>query len=143
MALAIIRGPAGGGKSQHIEREHRPGEVVIDFTRLYGALALVERGPDGRYPVRETGDPLLPLISAIKAYAIREAARRQLSGHVTTSSSAPAELARLRELGAKGPAITIDPGEATIRARLSDAETGQLHPQCETALRRWYGPAGP
>ena len=140
MALTIVRGPAGGGKSQYVEREHKPGQVIVDFTRLYSALALVERGPDGRYPERHDGDPLLPLVAAIKAYAIREAARRELSGHVTTSSGAPGELARLRELGARGAAVTIDPGRATIEARLSDAETGELSIECQKAIGRWYGP---
>ena len=138
MAISIVRGPAGGGKSQHVEREHTAGEVVIDFTRLYAALALVERAADGRFPVRETGDPLLPLVAAVKTYALREAARRELSGAVTTSDSSPGEVARLREVGADGEVATIDPGREVCEARLADAETGELSPECRKALARWY-----
>ena len=138
MAISIVRGPAGGGKSQYVERAHTAGKVVIDFTRLYAALALVERGADGMYPVRVDGDPLLPLVEAVKTFATREAARRELSGHVTTSDSSPGEVERLRELGARGEVVTLDPGEEVIRARLADAETGALSPECGKALSRWY-----
>ena len=139
MPLTIVRGPAGAGKSQYVEREHKPGQVIVDFTRLYSALANVARGADGKYPERHDGDPLLPLIAAMKAHAIREAAAREISGYVTTSSSAPGELARLRELGASGPSVTLDPGEVAIRARLAELGTdGKLSPECEKALKRWY-----
>ena len=138
MAISIIRGPAGGGKSQYVEGAHRAGEVVIDFTRLYAALALVERGADGKYPVREDGDPLLPLVEAVKTFATREAARRELAGHVTTSDSSPGEVERLRALGASGATVTLDPGEEVVRARLADAESGELSPACHKALSRWY-----
>ena len=116
----------------------RPGEVLIDFTALYVALAAVERGPDGKYPVREDGDPLLPLVQAVKTFAIREATRRQLNGYVTTSDSRETEIERLRAAGADGTVETIDPGEETVRARLADPVTGELSPQCQKAEARWY-----
>ena len=137
--LTIIRGPAGGGKSQEIAERQRPGEVLIDYTRIYVALAGVERGPDGRYPVREDGDRLLPVVAAIKTYAIREAARRELPGYVTTSDSRPEEIEKLRAAGATGPVETIDLGEQVVRARLADPKSGQLSAECLKALGRWYG----
>ena len=45
MPLEIIAGPAGGGKSQVIEQERAPGNVVIDFTRIFVAVTGVERDP--------------------------------------------------------------------------------------------------
>ena len=137
MALVIVRGPAGGGKSQYVERERGPGDLLIDFTAIYVALAGVTRGPDGKYPIRESHDPLLGIVSAIKAFAIAEAARRELGGFVTTSSSAPGEVERLRRLGADGPVTTIDPGEQIVRARLA-GDDGELSEQCRLALARWY-----
>ena len=139
MALTIVRGPAGGGKSGYIERERRPGEVLADFTAVYVALAGVTRGPDGKYPMRLDSDPLIPITAAIKAYIVRQAAARALRGYVTTSDSSAGELARLRELGASdAEAITLDPGRAVVEARLSDPETGELSEQCRLALARWY-----
>ena len=138
MALSIVRGPAGGGKSQWIQERLRPGEVVIDFTRLYVALAGVERGPDGRYPVRQDGDPRLALAEYVRMVAVRQASDRELDGYVTTSDSRPEAVERLQAAGATGEVETVDPGESVVRARLADAVTGALSPQCEIALGRWY-----
>ena len=138
MAIGIIRGPAGGGKSQVIAARLRPGEVVIDFTRLYVALAGVERGPDGRYPVRHDGDPRLALAEYVRMVAVRQASDRELSGYATTSDSRPEAVERLRDAGATGPVETVDPGREVVRARLADAVTGALSQQCEIALGRWY-----
>ena len=141
MALVIVRGPAGSGKSGYVERERRPGEVVADFTAVYAAISGATRGPDGRYPVRQDTDPLIPLVAWVKAAIVREAARRQLSGFVTTSDSSAGEIERLRRLGASdAEPVTLDPGREIAEARLTDTETGQLHPQCVGSLD---GPAGP
>lgn len=138
MPLSIIRGPAGSGKSGVIADRMRPGEVVIDFTRLYVALAGVERGPDGRYAVRPDGDPRLALTEYVRMVAIRQAAERELSGYATTSDSRPEAVERLQAAGAAGEVVTIDPGASVVRARLADAATGALSPECEVALGRWY-----
>ena len=137
MALAIIRGPAGAGKSGYIERERKPGDLLIDYTALYVALAGATRGPDGKYPIRTDDDPLLGIVSAIKAFVVRQAAARGLAGYVTTSDSSSGEIERLREQGADGPVVTLDPGKRVIEARLAD-DDGELHPQCRAALKRWY-----
>lgn len=138
MALDVVRGPAGGGKSQWIRNRLRAGMVVLDFTRIWAALSGAERGPDGKYPERTDGDPLLALVQAVKTYASREAARRGFDGFVTTSDSRPEEIDRLRDAGADGEVETIDPGLDAIRARLADPVTGRLSDECEKAIRRWY-----
>ena len=135
MPITPLVGPAGAGKSQHADRELRLGEVLIDFTLLYAALANVTRGPDGRYPERAAGDPLLPLVAAVKAFALSEAVRRELAGFVT--SSARSDIGRLESRTGR-PAIIIDPGEEAIRARLADPTTGRLSAECSTAMGRWY-----
>ena len=100
MALVIVRGPAGGGKSGYIERERKPGDVLADFTAIFAAVSGVTRGPDGRYPIRTDDDPLIPLAAWVKAAIVRQAAARGLRGYVTTSDSSAGEIERLRELGA-------------------------------------------
>ena len=138
MPLSIVRGPAGAGKSQVIADRLGPGEVVIDFTRLYVALAGVERGPNGTYPVRADGDPRLALTAWLQLAAIRQAAGRELSGYTTTSDSRPEAVERLQAAGAVGEVVTIDPGRDVVRARLADTVTSELSPQCSAALARWY-----
>lgn len=135
MPITPVAGPAGGGKSQYIAERLRPGWLVLDFTRFYVALAGVERGPDGRYPERETGDPLLPLVSYVKRVALREAVERELDGFATTSARDDVEV--LERITGR-PAVVVDPGEEVIRARLADPVSGELSSECTAAMRRWY-----
>ena len=137
MALAIVRGPAGSGKSQYVERARGPGDLLIDYTAIYVGARL--ESPAGRMANTRSAkdhDPLLGIVSAIKLYAIAEASRRELGGFVTTSSSAPGEIERLRRLGADGPVVTLDPGKRRLSRRGSpNAETGESeHPQCKKAI---------
>ena len=135
MAIVPVVGPAGGGKSQFIAENIRPGWVVLDFTMLYAGLSSAQRGPDGKYPERITGDPLLPLVSEVKALALNAAIRRELSGFVT--SSARDDVPMLERVTGQ-PATIVDPGEDVVRARLADPVTGQLSEECTAAIRRWY-----
>ena len=135
MPIVPIVGPASGGKSQLIAARLTPGMVVLDFTMLYVALSGVQRGPDGRYPERVTGDPLLPMVSEVKALALNAAIRRELSGFVTSSARDDVEMLE-RVTGAK--ATVVDPGEDIVRARLADPVTGEVSEECSAALRRWY-----
>ena len=115
-------------------------DLVVDFTLLYVALAGVERDAEGKYPVREDSDPLLPLVHAARAFVVAEGLRRGFRMLRTSSSStdADADRATAKRHGAAYREITVDPGEDVIRARLSDPETGELSAQCSTAVRRWY-----
>lgn len=136
MPIVPVVGPAGGGKSQYIERERSPGDVLIDYTRIWAALTGARRGDDGRYPERVDGDPSLPLVNAVKQFALSQAIERELSGYVT--SSAADDVAAL-EARTGQPAVTIDPGRQVIESRLADPETGYLSDECRRAVARWYG----
>ena len=135
MALSILRGPAGAGKSQVIAAE-RPS-VVVDLTGIWAALRAFDRDDDGKFPVRTDNDPALDLAIYLKAAAVRYAAREGLSGIVTTSSSAPEAVERLREQGATAGVQTIDPGREVATERLIGAD-GSLSDECQKALDRWY-----
>lgn len=144
-ALTLLRGPAGGGKSQRAQRlvDDGAADVLADTTALYAALAGVQRGPDGRYPPREETDPLLPITTYIRAVVAREAVRRGL--RVVVTSSRRDDEDHWRDVAAEGgadfDAETIDPGRTVILARLADPETGELSAACDAALRRWYDDA--
>ncbi len=143
--LLLLRGPAGAGKSQVAAGKLDQGEadVIADFTRLHVALSGVERGPDGRYPVRADDDAAVPLAAYVKAVATRAALARGFRVITTTSSADEGEVERARQMATEAGATldvqTVDPGEDVVRARLSDPATGELSPQCSAALRRWYG----
>ena len=134
MALGILRGPAGAGKSQEL----RPGEIRADITAIWAALMGYERDADGRYPVRADDDPALGMAHYLKATAIAYAAREGIAGWTTTSDSSPEALERLREQGATGEIRTIDPGEPEVRRRLA-GPGGIVSGDCEQAIQRWFG----
>ena len=135
MPIVPIVGPAGSGKSQYVQATIRPGWIIVDFTSIYVALSGVQRGADGKYPERETGDPLLSLVQAVKTVTLKMAVERELSGFVT--SSALADVEDLEKITGQTVKV-IDPGEDVVRARLADPVTGELSPECDKALRRWY-----
>ena len=137
MAISILRGPAGAGKSQWLEH-NRGDRLVIDLTRLWVALGLYERGADGLYPVRQSDDPALALARILKAAAVGIAAREGIDAIVTTSDSSAEEIERLRRRGAIGAVVTVDPGLAEVRRRLADQATGVVSDDCENAIQRWY-----
>ena len=134
MALSILRGPAGAGKSQEL----RPGTLRADLTALWAALYGYERGADGRYPERTATEAALA--AYLKAAVVRYASRDGLAGVVTTSSSSPEAVERLREAGATAGVRTVDPGEDVVRRRLAGPD-GTLSAACEIAVSRWYGTA--
>ena len=138
MPIKPIAGPVGAGKSQEVDRLRKPGDILIDFTRLYVALSGAVRGPDGRYPEREDGDPILPLVSAVQSFALSEAVTRELDGFVTTAS---ADKVPGLEQTTGQTATVIDPGDDFVITR-HYGEKPSITAQCEQALGRWYGKRG-
>ena len=138
MAVNILRGPAGAGKSQWFDANAEPGSLWLDLTAIWASIRGLERGPDGRYPVRLDDGQGLRMAAYLKSTGIAFAERENLNGWTTTSSSAPESIERLRARGASGVVRTIDPGEQVVRRRLTDPITGELDPECDRALLRWY-----
>ena len=152
MAVHILRGPAGAGKSQWLDR-NVSNALRFDVTPLWAALRGLERDEDGRYPVRVGDDDGLRTALYLRSVAIGFAAREGIEGWVTTSSSAAQAVERLRETGATGRIVTVDPGLNTAMERLtipkdripegfrivSDGDgRAYLLDECDDALGRWY-----
>ena len=138
MPIGILRGPAGAGKSQWFEANSEPGDLWLDITAIWAAVRGLERGPDGRYPVRLDDDRGLRVAAYLKSVGIAFAEREGLDGWTSTSSSSPVAVERLRAAGATGRTITLDPGLSVVQRRLADPDTGELDPECDRALLRWY-----
>ena len=142
MSLILIEGPAGSGKSQLAAAMLAAGEIDVqaDLTAIWAALRGVERGPDGHFPIRLGDDPAIRtgLASYIRAAVVRQGLRDGLNVAVTSGSPDTAVKWSVvaEETGATFQVQTIDPGEATVRERLT--VDGVLPDECEAAIGRWY-----
>ena len=138
--LHLIEGPAAGGKSQHVEALVEAGtvQVVADVTALWVALSGAKRGPDGRYPIRRDDDPALHTARYLQAVAVRHALEQ--GADVAVTASRPLQAARWRHVSTSHTleVTTVDPGEAVVRQRLALPETGELSPECQRAIDRWF-----
>ena len=140
MANILLSGPAGAGKSA-IAREllaARDGPAVAaDFQSLVVALLLLGRGADGRYPVRP--EWILPLAEYARRAIVTGAVNRDIGVILTNSDGSDARRAFLLEqLGPGAVERIIDPGADVVRARLADPATGELSPECDAAVNRWF-----
>ena len=140
--LTLVEGPAGSGKSQIVAEMLAADEldVVADLTAIWAALRGIERGPDGRYPVRTDDDPAIQsgLAAYVRTVVVRQGLRDDLDVAVTTGTPDTAvrwsEIAE--ESGAGFAVLTVDPGEAVVRERLT--VDGVLSDECAGAIGRWY-----
>lgn len=142
--LTLFEGPPGSGKSQRVREAIQDNEIDVasDFTSLWAAVRQVQRGPDGKYPIRKDDDPALTegYLSALQTAAVTLALRRGMRVAVTSGTSGTAEkwAERAGVQGASFAVRTYDPGETVVKARLAD-ESGELPEECQQAVRRWYG----
>ena len=136
----LISGPAGAGKSALAREElaARPGPAVAaDFQSIVVALLQLERGADGRYPIRP--DWVLPLAEYVRRAVITGAVAREIDVVLTNSDGDPGRRAFLLSLLGEGATErVVDPGRDVVTARLSDPATGELADECEAAIDRWY-----
>ena len=144
MANVLISGPAGGGKSA-IAREELAAQagsaVVADFQSVVVAMLQLERLADGRYPVRPPW--VLPLAEYTRRAIITGATNRDI-GVICTNSDGASERRKflLAQLGPGAVERIVDPGRAAVEARLADAITGDVSPECDAAINRWYSRKG-
>ena len=137
----LLSGPAGGGKSQlarRLLREANEPTVQADFQSIVVALLGLERGPDGKFPVRP--EFVLPLAEYTRQAVFRGARSQEISV-IATNSDGDADRRHflLQKLGPGSVERIVDPGIEVVSARLADPETGSLDPECEKAIGRWFG----
>ena len=142
MANILLSGPAGASKSAVARQiiSDDPGLVVqADFQSIHVAISGAVRDPStGLYPVRD--GRLNPLTEYLRRTLITTAVARGIRIVGTNSDGDPTRRAFLLEqLGDGAEERIIDPGREVVRARLSDAITGELGSACEGAIDRWYG----
>ena len=139
MAGLLLSGPAGGGKSQAaaaLRAQATRPTVIADFQAVYVAIAAVVRGADGSYPLREAA--LLPIVEHTRRAIIDAAVARDIDVIATNSDGDTVRREFLRDrLGGVDERV-IDPGRDVVTDRLRDPITGDLDPECDRAIGRWY-----
>ena len=140
MSSILISGPAGAAKSaiaRQLLAEHNGPAVAADFQAIVAALLLLERGTDGRYPVRP--EWVLPLAEYVRRAVVTGAINRDLAVIATNSDGSTARRRFLLEqLGPSAVERIVDPGRDVVAARLAAPATGELSPECDAAINRWY-----
>ena len=140
MPSVLLSGPAGANKSALARRllaENPVLAAIADFQSVYRALTDVERGRDGRFPLRD--NRLLPLTEYVRR-AIITGARESDIDIIATNSDGDLDRRKylLNQLGPGATERVIDPGREIVEARLSDPHTGDLSEECDQAVTRWY-----
>lgn len=140
MPNLLISGPAGAAKSALARQELEAADgpmVAADFQAIVAALLLLQRGPDGRYPIRP--EWVLPIAEYTRRAVISGAVGRGL-GLVVTNSDGEIDRRQflLSQMGEGATERVIDPGREIVTARLSDPMDGAISPECEGAINRWY-----
>ena len=140
MPNVLVSGPAGAGKSAVAKSMVAFAEeptVLVDFQALHVALTGVERRSDGTYPLRD--ERLLPITEYVRRAVIGAAVERDIGVVATNSDGDPERRAfLLSELGPGAEERIVDPGRATVEARLADPVTLTLSDDCTEAVNRWY-----
>ena len=128
MSGILLSGPAGAAKSAYARGlfGQSSGLVIIaDFQSFYAALTGDERGPNGRYPLRD--NRLLPITEYVRRAAITGAVERDIQVIATNSDGDPARRKfLLNQLGPGATERVVDPGRDAVSARLADPATGEL-----------------
>ena len=132
MPLDLLIGPAGSGKdAAAIAALATDTEVLVDLSLLSTAV-YPHRAGEVRTPA------MLAYLRRLRAAALAIAADQELGGFVTMADSADDSIDKMRQR-AGGRVFVIDPGRATVAARLALSQRGRGR-QCAAALSRWYRP---
>ncbi|MEV6432586.1 AAA family ATPase [Nocardia sp. NPDC051463] len=122
--LTVITGPPASGKTTYVRDHAQPGDIVIDLD----ALAVALGSPDGHNHPRA----IAAVAQAARTAAIEAAASTRTPTWLIHTAPTPQQLGTYRAQGAR--IITVDPGEAATRDRITNERT----PQAQQVADHWY-----
>lgn len=129
----MICGPPAGGKSTWVRGHAKPGDVVVDYDLLAGALSGPHQGDSHDHP-----EPIRSIAFRARTAAIREALRHVDTADVYIIHSMPKPdwLATYAEHNAQ--IVTVDPGRDVVLARIA----AERPATARAVATRWYNQAG-
>lgn len=131
--LWVVTGPPAGGKSTWVRGRAKPGDVVVDYDLLAGALSGSHQGDPHSHP-----EPIRSIAYKARTAAIREALRHVSKADVYVIHSMPSAewLATYAEHGAE--IVVIDPGRDVVMQRIAQERPATA----KGVATRWYNQAG-
>lgn len=126
MTLTVITGPPCAGKTSYVAARRQPGDLVIDFDALAGALG------------SDAGHGHDPWLARVAAAAWSQAVRAALAAHpghrawVIDARPSASRIAAYRRAGATVTALRADAAELHRRAS-ADGRPGS----CHEAIDQW------
>jgi hypothetical protein len=127
--LYVVTGPPAGGKSTWVRGRAKPGDVVVDYDLLAGALSGPHRGDPHDHP-----EPVRTVAFKARTAAIREALRHvdKVDVYIIHSMPKPEWLETYRQHGAE--IVVIDPGRDVVMARIAEERPASA----KAVAGRWY-----
>lgn len=127
--LYVVTGPPAGGKSTWVRGHARPGDVVVDYDLLAGALSGPHQGDPHQHP-----EPIRTIAFRARTAAIREALRHvaNVDVYIIHSMPKPDWMTTYAEHHAE--IVTIDPGRDVVMERIAE----QRPASARAVATRWY-----
>lgn len=130
--LYVVTGPPASGKSTWVRAHAKPGDVVVDYDILAGALSGAPSGNPHDHP-----EPIRTIAFKARTAAIREALRHVATTdiYIIHSMPKPEWLTTYAEHGAE--IVVIDPGRAVVMERIA----AERPATARAVAARWYSQA--
>ena len=156
MPLEVVTGPAFSGKARYVRNEigqreaaGRYGQLLIDYTAIYAALAPGEQSQLRDQAVSDSGAPRLAAFMYDTALAA--AVVRELDGFITTNSPrravaiaerVGAELVYELRVGVDDLADRTEDHLSSLRRRVPRADRATMRRRCRGAVVTYFNEAG-
>lgn len=130
--LYVVTGPPASGKSTWVRAHAKPGDIVVDYDLMAGALS----GPHQADPY-DHPEPLRSVTFKARTAAIREALRHVATVDIYIIHSMPSKewMATYAEHSAE--IVVVDPGRDVVMRRIAD----ERPPAARSVATRWYNQA--
>ncbi|WP_433445663.1 hypothetical protein [Nonomuraea sp. CA-141351] len=130
--LYVVTGPPAGGKSTWVRGRAGPGDVVVDYDLIAGALSGPRSGNPWAHP-----EPVRTIAHRARTAAVREALRHvdDVDVYIIHAQPTPDWLATYTQHGAQ--IVTLDPGRDVVMARIA----AERPASARAIAARWYNQA--
>lgn len=132
--ITVVTGPPCGGKSTLIEKESKPGDIIVDMDRLALALTTPDTKPF-EYDVRVRRVAMMARKAAVQEALKVAQGERYLGVWIIHTDPSPEERQTYRAFGAR--VVEVNPGKAECLRRL-ESRPKQNYPIARKVLDEYF-----